>query len=121
VNALDVDRMRTAAEDPSARFTYVVAGTKTAEERDTFGDLVYGLIPVFRGQPGARFYDVLEAGDPRGIASYESWATEQAENAHLATEPVQQFLAAVGPTLASPPAFRHYTNLAPLAPSPDEN
>jgi quinol monooxygenase YgiN len=113
VASLDLDHIKAVAEDPDARYTLVRASTKTDEERETFADLVLGLIPTFRAQDGSRFYDILRTEDPRGIVSYEAWSTQDAEDAHLKTEPVQEFLAAVGPTLEAPPVFRHFVSIVP--------
>jgi quinol monooxygenase YgiN len=112
VTTLDLARMRATAQDPDALYTLVTAQAKSAADKSTFLGLVSDLVPTFRAQDGGRFYDVLDGADATAFASYESWTGLDAENAHLASAPVQDFLAKVCPTLVGPPKFEHWKSIA---------
>jgi quinol monooxygenase YgiN len=115
VGSPDLGPMNATARDPDAVYTYVVAQTTTKAAKDHVMSVIPSVIPVSRAQSGARFYDILDPSEPTTFASYESWASASAEQAHLASAPINAFLASVTADLGGPPLFRHYKSIAAAA------
>jgi quinol monooxygenase YgiN len=112
VGSLDLGRLRAAAADPDAVYTVGVARTVDENARTEFLRLQREITDLARTQDGNRVYDFLRADTPETVASYEVWASPEAEQAHLGSAPVVEFVKEIGPLLAGPPQFSHYKSIS---------
>jgi quinol monooxygenase YgiN len=71
--------------------------------------LIAAVVPPTRAEAGCGEYTFFaDPARPDSIFVYEEWASDEAIAAHLQAPHTQQFLGAVFPLLAEPPALKRH-------------
>ena len=74
--------------------------------------LLEALIEPTRSEAGCISYELLQnKADPTDFTFVEEWASDQALDAHLGTEHVQNAISGTAALLAAPPDIRKYSLL----------